>query len=104
MKRLAFVMKLLPGFEGEYERRHLALWPGLVTLLKQSGVSEYSIFLDPLTLNLFAFLHVDDEALWNDLPLQEIMQQWWYYMKDIMETHTDHSPAARPLKEVFYLP
>ncbi|MEI6088794.1 MAG: L-rhamnose mutarotase, partial [Bacteroidota bacterium] len=33
-----------------------------------------------------------------------VMQQWWLYMGDIMETNSDHSPVSIPLKEVFYLP
>jgi L-rhamnose mutarotase len=31
------------------------------------------------------------------------MQKWWEHMKDIMDTHPDHSPVTSRLKEVFYL-
>ena len=104
MKRIGTIMKLLPGFEAEYEKRHREIWPELVALLKQHGISGYSIFLDPAALNLFAVMHVEDEVLLEALPLQEVMQRWWTYMKDIMETNEDHSPVSYPLKEVIYLP
>jgi L-rhamnose mutarotase len=39
----------------------------------------------------------------NDLPDHPVMKRWWAYMKDIMDSHPDHSPVSVPLKEVFYL-
>ncbi len=33
-----------------------------------------------------------------------IIQKWWDYMSDIMETHDDNSPVSIELQEVFYLP
>jgi L-rhamnose mutarotase len=104
MDRVAFVMKLKPGFEEEYKRRHDDLWPELKTLLKSTGILDYSIFLDAKTLNLFGVLKISDKALLDELPAQELMRSWWSYMKDIMETNADDSPQSIPLKEVFYLP
>lgn len=47
-------MKLKPGCEVEYEKRHRAIWPELVKLLKETGVSDYYIFWDKETNLLFA--------------------------------------------------
>lgn len=102
--RIAFKMKLFPGCEAEYKKRHDELWPELSALLKQAGVSEYSIFLDEETGSLFGFLKADDPKLLDSLPAQAIMQKWWAYMSDIMESNHDNSPVSIPLKEVFYLP
>ncbi|HVF96868.1 MAG TPA: L-rhamnose mutarotase, partial [Flavisolibacter sp.] len=44
--RVAFKMKLFPGFEAEYKKRHDEIWPELTALLKEAGISDYSIFLD----------------------------------------------------------
>ncbi|MFA5816638.1 MAG: L-rhamnose mutarotase, partial [Bacteroidales bacterium] len=46
MNRTAFKMKLKPGCEAEYKKRHDEIWPELVELIKNSRVSDYSIFLD----------------------------------------------------------
>ena len=46
MKRFAFKMYLKPGCEKEYERRHAAIWPELVKMIKDGGVSNYSIYWD----------------------------------------------------------
>jgi L-rhamnose mutarotase len=104
MKRMAFKMKLNPGCQDEYIRRHDTIWPELVTLLKDTGISEYSIFLDEETLALFGVLKVNDALQMDKLPEQEVMKRWWDYMKDIMESNPDNSPVSIPLEEVFYLP
>ena len=104
MKRLAFKMQLHKGFEAEYKKRHDELWPELANLLKQTGVSDYSIFLDETTNSLFGTLLVSGQAKFNDLPSHPVMQKWWAYMKDIMQSNEDNSPVSIPLKEVFYLP
>lgn len=104
MDRIAFKMKLLPGHEAEYKKRHDKIWPELSALLKQTGISEYSIFLDEDAGSLFGFLKAKDATLLDGLPAQAIMQKWWTYMSDIMESNPDNSPVSTPLKEVFYLP
>jgi L-rhamnose mutarotase len=43
-EQIAFKMQLFPGFEAEYRKRHDEIWPELVALLKEAGISEYSIF------------------------------------------------------------
>ena len=102
--RVAFKMQLIKGFEEEYKRRHDDVWPELQALLKDTGISEYSIFLDETTNSLFGFLKVEDPQLLNNLPRQPVLQRWWKYMGDIMEANPDNSPVQTPLKEVFYLP
>lgn len=103
MYRIASKMKLLPGFETEYKKRHDEIWPELAKLLNENGIADYSIFLDEATNDLFATLKVANPLLLDKLPEQPIMQRWWAYMKDIMETNQDNSPVSIPLKEVFYM-
>jgi L-rhamnose mutarotase len=104
MYRIAFKMQLFKGFEAEYKKRHDALWPELAELLTTTGISEYSIFLDETTNSLFGVLKATDPAALADLPANPVMQRWWQYMGDIMESNPDNSPVSISLKEVFYLP
>ena len=104
MTRIAFKMQLFKGYEQEYKKRHDEIWPELHGLLKESGISDYSLFLDESTNNLFGVLKAEDQKLLDNLPLHPVMQKWWKYMADIMETNPDHSPVQQPLKEVFYMP
>lgn len=103
MARQAFKMKLKQGQKEEYRRRHAAIWPELVNLLHEAGVSEYSIFLDEETGTLFAFQLQDGNKSSQDLGDNPIVQKWWAYMADIMDTNPDNSPVSIPLDEVFYM-
>lgn len=102
--RVAFKMKLFSGFEAEYKKRHDEIWPELTALLKENGISDYSIFLDEETNALFGVLNVTDAKNLDSLPQHEVMQRWWKYMADVMESNADNSPVSVSLKEVFYLP
>ena len=103
MKRVAFKMKLKPGFAQEYKRRHDDLWPEMAALLKGSGVSDYSIFLDEETGTLFAVQRLAGDSSSQDLGVTEVVKRWWKYMSDIMDTNPDNSPVSIPLVEVFHL-
>ena len=100
---MAFKMKLNPGMLEEYKKRHDDLWPELHKLLKDSGLSEYSIFFDKETNILFAFQKQAGDKGSQDLGQTEIVQKWWEYMADIMETNPDNSPVSKELVEVFYM-
>ncbi len=103
MKRIAFKMYLKEGQKDEYIKRHDNIWPELKNLLKDAGISDYSIFLDDETNTLFAIQKVSGEGNSQDLGQTEIVQKWWAYMKDIMDTNPDNSPVSVPLHELFYL-
>ncbi len=103
MEHFAFTMQLHDGCAAEYKRRHDQIWPELVQLLKQAGVSDYSIHLDQETGVLFGRLSRNGDHTMSSLPLDPIMQRWWSHMADIMETHDDHSPVVRELEPMFYL-
>ncbi|MGD9931438.1 MAG: L-rhamnose mutarotase [Mangrovibacterium sp.] len=103
MSRLAFKMYLNEGQKAEYKKRHNEIWPELRKLLKEAGVSEYSIFLDDETNTLFAFQKVSGEGGSQDLGKTAIVQKWWAYMADIMKTNPDNSPVSVELEEVFYM-
>ena len=101
--RVAFKMKLHAGCEEEYRRRHDEIWPELSELLRETGISDYSIFLDSETSSLFGVLRIDNPGRMDELPHKPVMQKWWTYMSDIMEANPDNSPVSVALKEVFYM-
>lgn len=103
MHRKAFKMKLKPGFQEEYKRRHDQIWPELETLLHQAGIRDYSIFLDPETDTLFAVQKTISNISSQNLGLHEIVSKWWAHMADIMEANADNSPVSIPLQEVFHM-
>lgn len=103
MKRGAFKMKLKPGFEAEYKKRHDEIWPELSRILADAGVSDYSIFLDAETLTLFAFWKLTENNTTEYLPRNPVVRKWWSFMSDIMEVNPDKSPVCILLNEVFHM-
>lgn len=102
-KRLAFKMKLKPGCEEEYRRRHAALWTEMRDVLKKSKVGNYSIFYDPDTMTLFAYQEAEDDSSSQDLGADPIVRKWWHYMSDIMEVNEDESPVSVSLRQLFFM-
>jgi L-rhamnose mutarotase len=103
MIRKAFVMQVNVGSEAEYIRRHNPIWPELETVLKEHGVVNYSIFLNPATRQLFAYAVVEDEARWNAIAETPVCRRWWNHMKELMPVNSDYSPKADSLTEVFHI-
>ena len=104
MQKHAFKMRLNPGCEEEYKKRHDEIWPELVELLKDAGVSDYSIHLDRETNILFGVRWRTEDHTMDGLPILDIMKKWWAHMSDVMETHPDNEPVATDLTTVFYMP
>ncbi len=103
MRRAGFAMQLKPGVVVEYKRRHDEIWPELVELLERAGIRDYAIYLDPRTDTLYASQKLTEHNSASRLPESEVMQKWWAYMADLMETNPDGSPAVYPLDEMFYM-
>jgi L-rhamnose mutarotase len=98
--RSAWVMRLKPGQEAEYKRKHDEIWPEMVALLKSQGIRNYTIYRHGLTL--FAYHERPDDAPPAGPP-SEVIKRWWTWMAPHMETHPDDRPVAEPVEEVFRL-
>ena len=103
MEKHAFKMRLNQGCEDEYRRRHDEIWPELVSLLKDAGISDYSIHLDRETNILFGVLWRSDDHQMDDLPAHDVMKKWWAHMADIMDSHSDNEPVVTDLETVFHM-
>ncbi|MDQ6788366.1 MAG: L-rhamnose mutarotase [Acidobacteriota bacterium] len=103
MIRKAFLMKVNSDAHEEYERRHNPIWRELETVLKNHGVSNYSIFLEKETNQLFGYAEISSVGKWNEIAATDECKKWWKFMKDVMPTNEDDSPVSVELKEVFHL-
>ena len=103
MIRKGFKMKLYPGMEAEYEKRHNELWPEMQDMIHEYGGRNYTIFLDRETLVLYGYIEIEDAGKWDESADTAINRKWWDFMADIMETNLDNSPVSVDLQEVFHL-
>lgn len=103
MERVAFTMRLLPGAEAEYRRRHADVWPEMLAELKAGGVRDYSIYL--LDQQLIGVFDVEDfEAFRVHMAASEVNERWQAEMAALIDPCTDPSTGFhRRLEEVFRL-
>lgn len=100
-ERIAFRMVLNPGQAAEYKKRHDEIWPEMTGALREAGISDYTIWLDPETNHLFATLVRADDHLMDKLPETEINHRWWKLMSDVMQYNERDQPVVVPLRNVF---
>ena len=70
--------------------------------MSESSTHGAEAFWDKETNILFASQKVQGGAGSQDLGNNPIVQKWWAYMADIMETNADNSPVSVELQELFY--
>jgi len=99
MHRSAWVMKLKPGNEALYKKRHDEIWPEMLDLMKKGGTHNFSIYRYGLIL--FAYQEHDRPPV-PGAPIDPIVWKWWEMMAPLMETNPDFSPVTEPVEEMFH--
>jgi L-rhamnose mutarotase len=96
-------MSVHPDQQEEYRRRHQPVWRELEETLLAHGVQTYSIYLDPATSDLFAYMEFEDEDRWTAVAATDVCRRWWRHMRELMPSNPDDSPVSRELAEVFHI-
>jgi L-rhamnose mutarotase len=103
MERVGFTMRILPGQEAEYRRRHAAVWPEMLDALKAAGCRDYSIFIRGS--DLFAYLEVDDFVRFRaSMAANVVNDRWQADMASLIDPLTDPATGFHQrLEEIFHL-
>jgi L-rhamnose mutarotase len=105
MKRVCFVLQVKPDRLPEYRERHRAVWPEMLTALRDTGWQNYSLFLRADGL-LVGYLETDDfERARREMAKRNINQRWQREMAEFF-VHGEDTPPDRqiePLDEIFHL-
>ena len=99
---VAFCLRLRPGGEQEYRRRHDAIWPEMAAALSGAGILHFEIFLEPASMLLFAFQVRHHDHTVDDLPRQAVWQRWQAHMADLL-VQLDGKPERIALQPMFRL-
>ena len=97
--RVAWVMRLKPGNEAIYKKKHDEIWPEMLELMKRQGIRNYSIYRYGLTL--FAYLERDRPAKAGE-PHDPVVLRWWKMMEPYMDYNADGTPWQEPIEEMFH--
>lgn len=105
MKRYGFINRVRPERLEEYKQYHTAVWPGVLAMIHQCNIRNYSIFLkDDFLLGYFEYHGNDYEADMARMAADPKTQEWWTIvlpMQKPLETRAEGEWWAK-MEEVFH--
>lgn len=106
MQRVGFRLQVRPEMMDEYVRRHADVWPDMLQALRETGWSNYSLFLDRADGTLFGYFETPDlEAAKAGMAAREVNERWQADMAPFFIALEGKRPdeGFLRLEEVFYL-
>jgi L-rhamnose mutarotase len=105
VNRYCFTLRVRPDLLDEYRRRHAAVWPDMLLALRDSGWTNYSLFLTEDGL-LIGYVEAEDLAeAQAAMHRTEVNNRWQQSMAPFFEGigggHADDN--FRLVPEVFHL-
>lgn len=104
MERFAWMGRIKPGMQQEYKRRHDAIWPEMVEVLRAAGIRNYTIWSDGD--RLFGYYECEKGIAFAEKTQAEspVVDRWNEYMQDVLELEMDPVTGAQPkLERMFFL-
>jgi L-rhamnose mutarotase len=107
MKRVGQTIRLRPEAEAEYRRIHVKIWPEIEHAIRESGITNYSIFLkDGVMFAYFEYTGPDDEfnARMQKMANAPRMREWWDITEKMQAPLETRAPGEwwANMEEVFH--
>src|SRR5215472_8965074 len=102
MKRICFVLQVKSDRLEEYKERHRRVWPEMLQALRETGWTNYSLFLRPDGL-LVGYLETSDfDRARAQMAQRDVNQRWQHEMAELFVQKDGLLPdrAAEPLEEI----
>jgi L-rhamnose mutarotase len=106
MQRVGFRLQVRPEMMDEYVRRHAEVWPDMLQALRETGWTNYSLFLDRNDGTLFGYFETPDLAAAKaGMASREVNERWQADMAPFFIALEGKRPdeGFLQLEEVFYL-
>jgi len=105
MKRYGSVIRLRPEKQDEYFRLHKAVWPGVLQMIHECNIRNYSIyFKDGYLFSYFEYVGDDYEKDMKKMAQDPETQRWWTFCEPCQQplaTRTEGEWWAT-MQEVFH--
>jgi L-rhamnose mutarotase len=103
LERYCFELRIKPGMEEEYDRRHKEVWPELTSALKAAGIANYSLFRRGLRVIGYAECYPDAMSAWRSVEVSEVDRRWQEWMEDVIESRLDDDGNPLVFQELWHL-
>jgi len=102
MKRVCFVLRVKPERLEDYKQRQRVVWPEMRAALRETGCSNYSLFLRPDGLLDGNLETADFDPARAEMAKREVHERWQWEMADFFQPPEGTLPdrAMVPLEEV----
>lgn len=107
MKRYGSVIRVVPDKLEEYKQLHAAAWPGVLKMIRECNIRNYSIYYrDGFLFSYYEYIGDDYEADMAKMAADPETQRWWKVTdpcQQPIETATKGEWWAG-MEEVFHTP
>ena len=105
MKRYGSVIKVRPEKLEEYKRLHAAAWPGVLKMIHDCNIRNYSIYLkDGYLFGYFEYVGSNYQADMAKMAADPVTQEWWKLTDPCQEGLPTRQPGEwwASMEEVFH--
>ena len=106
MKRYGMVLRLRPEATEKYKEHHAAVWPGVLAMIRECNIRNYSIYLnDGYLFSYFEYTGSDFKADMAKMAADKTTQEWWAIMEPMQEPLPTRQPGEwwADMEEVFHM-
>ena len=78
MKRYGSIIRVKPDKLEEYKKLHSEVWPGVLNMITECNIRNYSIYYkDGMLFSYFEYLGNDYESDMARMAADPLTQKWW---------------------------
>ncbi len=106
MTRYAMIIGLKPEAEYKYREYHASVWPGVLDMIRQCNIRNYSIYLkDGMLFSYFEYHGSDFPSDMARMAADKTTQEWWSIMMPMQNPLPNRKEGEwwAGMEEVFHL-
>lgn len=108
MKRMGHVIGLKQEHLAEYKRLHSEVWPEVLDRLRQSNITNYSIFLREPEMLMFSYWEYVGQDFERDsaaIAADPVTRDWWQICGPMQRPFDSRAEGEwwAPMEQVFHL-
>ncbi len=105
MQRIGSVLRVRPEHLEEYKRLHAAVWPGVLDIMRECSIRNFSIYhKDGWLFSYYEYIGADYTADMARLAADPVNQEWWSVVGAMQQPLETRSPGEwwAQMEEVFH--
>jgi L-rhamnose mutarotase len=101
MERILMYIRIFPGTEAEYDRRHAEIWPELVAEIQESGIRNFTGFRRGTDVWYYGECHPDIATAFGVHGPKPANTRWNHYFRDVIAEIADDQGNLLGYDQIF---